>query len=83
MSARSIHVRLDDESASALTQLRQGGISNSDAVRDALRETARRRTRRSSLRAEAERLASDVADRAELAEIDALLSAIAPDETNL
>ena len=83
MRARSIHVRLDDESAGALDQLRQEGLSDSDAVRGALREAAQRRRSRSALRAEAERLAGDAADRRELAEIDAILTAIAPDDRDL
>ena len=83
MGARSIHVRLDDESASALAQLRQDGLSDSDAVRGALREAAGRRRSRSALRAEAERLAGDPADLRELAEIDAILTAITPDDRDI
>ena len=83
MGARSIHVRLDDESAGALAQLRQDGLSDSEAVRGALREAARRRRGRSALRAEAERLAADPADLHELAAIDAILTAIAPDDGDL
>ena len=83
MRARSIHVRLDDESASALAQLRQGGMTDSDAVRTSLRDSARRRIRRTALRAEAERLSADTDDRAELADIAAQLDAIAPDESGL
>ena len=83
MSARSIHVRLDDESAGALAQLREDGQTDSDAVRAALRDAARRRRGRSALRAEAERLAGDSADRRELADIDAILASIAPDDSGL
>ena len=38
--ARSLHVRLDDESAAALEIVRHGELSDSEAVRLALREAA-------------------------------------------
>lgn len=80
MAARSIHVRLDEASAAALEQLTARGTSDSQAVRAALREAADRRARRASLAAKAQRLAADPIDRAEVAEIGALLESLAPDD---
>ena len=62
---RSLHVRLDDNSAAALRIVRSGSMTDSDAVRTALLESAARRRARSSIAAEVERLASDEADRFE------------------
>ena len=78
--SRSIHVRLDERSSQALTLLTGVlGVSDSEAVRIALDEAARRRQRRSELRAEAQRLAADPADRAETAEVLDFMSQFAPD----
>jgi hypothetical protein len=69
--------RLDDESAEALSVLqRDSGLDQSGAVRLALIEAAQRRRRRASLAAEAEALAADPADRAEVAEIRALVDSL-------
>jgi Arc/MetJ-type ribon-helix-helix transcriptional regulator len=64
MAGKMVSLRLDDEAAGALELLMGGGKSRSEAVRDALIEAAVRQ-RSADLRAEAERLAADPADRAE------------------
>ncbi len=75
-TAKPISFRLDDESAQALSALqRESGLDQSGAVRLALIEAAQRR-RRSSLAAEAEALAADPADRAEVAEVRALMDSL-------
>jgi Arc/MetJ-type ribon-helix-helix transcriptional regulator len=74
-----LHVRLDDSSAAALSIISNGGLSNSEAVRTALREAAARRRVRSSLVAEAERLAADDADRAEIRAIREQMAELAPE----
>jgi hypothetical protein len=76
-------VRLDEESAAALERLTAPGTTDSQAVRAALREAADRRARRSNLASEAQRLAADPVDRAELAELGALLESLAPDDPEL
>lgn len=76
--ARSLHVRLDDSSATALDVIRAEGMSDSDAVRTALREAAARRRVRSSIAEEVHRLASDEADREEMRIIREQLSDLAP-----
>jgi len=77
--SRSLHVRLDDSSAAALSIISNGGLSDSEAVRTALREAAARRRVRSSLVAEAERLAADDADRAEMRAIREQMAELAPE----
>jgi Arc/MetJ-type ribon-helix-helix transcriptional regulator len=77
--SRSLHVRLDDSSASALNVIRSDGLSDSEAVRAALRETAARRRSRSSILAEVQRLAANEADRAEMAAIREQMAELAPD----
>jgi Arc/MetJ-type ribon-helix-helix transcriptional regulator len=79
--SRSLHVRLDDSSAAALSVIRSDGLSDSEAVRAALRETAARRRSRSSIVAEVRRLAADDADRAEMAAIREQLAELAPTDT--
>jgi hypothetical protein len=64
----SITVRLDEDAARALRLLTRGGVGTSRAVRDALVLAAERRGR-AELRAEAEALAADPIDRAEVAQI--------------
>ena len=76
---RSLHVRLDDSSAAALSVVRAGEMSDSEAVRTALRETAARRRARSSIAAEVEHLAADQADRAACARVMADMDAVAAD----
>lgn len=76
--ARSLHVRLDDSSASALEVIRAGRMSDSEAVRVALREAAARRRTRSSIAEEVDRLAADEADREEMRIIREQLADLAP-----
>lgn len=77
--ARSIHVRLDEQSESALDLIKSNGMTESEAVRACLTESAERRRLRSSLAAEAERLASDPVDREELRAIQEHLDELSPD----
>jgi hypothetical protein len=77
--SRSLHVRLDDNSAAALRIVREGSKSDSEAVRTALLESAARRRARSSIAAEVERLAADEADRAEMRIIREQMAELAPD----
>jgi hypothetical protein len=77
--SRSLHVRLDDSSAAALTIVSNEGMSDSEAVRTALREAAARRRVRSSITAEVERLADDDVDRAEMRAIREQMADLAPD----
>lgn len=76
--ARSLHVRLDDSSATALDVIRAGGMSDSEAVRTALREAAARRRMRSSLAEEVRQLAADEADREEMRLVREQLADLAP-----
>jgi hypothetical protein len=76
--ARSIHVRLDDAAEQALRTVRNGELTDSEAVRLALEESAQRRMSRMALRAEVERLNADAADRAEKQAILALMEELAP-----
>lgn len=76
---RSLHVRLDDSSAAALSVISNEGLSDSEAVRTALREAAARRRIRSSIVAEVERLAGDDADRAEMRAIREQMAELAPE----
>lgn len=80
--SRSLHVRLDDSSAAALSIISNGGLSDSEAVRTALREAAARRRVRSSIVAEAKRLAADDADRAEMRAIREQMAELAPEAIN-
>jgi Arc/MetJ-type ribon-helix-helix transcriptional regulator len=77
--SRSLHVRLDDSSAAALSVMSNGGLSDSEAVRTALREAAARRRARSSIVAEVKRLAADDADRAEMRAIREQMADLAPE----
>jgi hypothetical protein len=79
---RSVHVRLDDASASALEIVRAGHLSDSEAVRVALREAAVRRRLRSTLRDEVRSLASDERDRDEMRIIREQLAELAPAQTD-
>lgn len=75
---RSIHVRLDTATEAALDTLKAAGLTDSQAVRTALQESAAHRRHRSALREEAQRLAADEADRAEMALIRRQMDALAP-----
>jgi Arc/MetJ-type ribon-helix-helix transcriptional regulator len=77
--ARSLHVRLDDSAAAALSVVRGDAGSDSEAVRTALREAAARRRARSSLIAEVERLAGDDDDREEMRIVREQLDELAPE----
>jgi Arc/MetJ-type ribon-helix-helix transcriptional regulator len=76
---RSLHVRLDDSSAAALSVIGNEGLSDSEAVRTALREAAARRRTRASIVAEVERLAGDEADRAEMRAVREQMAELAPE----
>jgi Arc/MetJ-type ribon-helix-helix transcriptional regulator len=76
--SRSLHVRLDDISAAALSVIRNDGLSDSEAVRTALREAAARRRARSSIAAEVQRLAADQGDREEMRIVREQLAELAP-----
>jgi len=80
--SRSLHVRLDDNSAAALQIVREGSMTDSEAVRTALLESAARRRARSALAAEVERLASDDADRAEMRLVREQMAELAPDSVD-
>src|SRR4051812_24540437 len=75
---RSLHVRLDDESALALGILRSAGMNDSEAVRTALKEAAKARRTRAALREEVRRLAEDPADVEEMRLVLAQMEALAP-----
>ena len=64
----TITVRLDDDATLALRVLTRDGVGISRAVRDALVVAAEQRSR-VELRAEAEALAADPIDRAEVAQV--------------
>lgn len=77
--SRSLHVRLDDNSAAALRVVRGSSLTDSEAVRTALLESAARRRARSSIAVEVERLASDEADRSEMQIVREQMAELAPD----
>ena len=76
--ARSLHVRLDQASASALDLVRAGGMTDSEAVRSALCEAAARRRIRSAVREEVQAIAADEADREEMRTIREQMAELAP-----
>ena len=76
---RSLHVRLDDSSAAALSVVRGGVASDSEAVRTALREAAAKRRARSSIAEEVKLLAADGADREEMQVIREQMADLAPE----
>jgi Arc/MetJ-type ribon-helix-helix transcriptional regulator len=76
--SRSLHVRLDDSSAAALSVIRNDGLSDSEAVRTALREAAARRRTRSSVAVQVRRLAADEGDRAEMTAVREQMAELAP-----
>jgi hypothetical protein len=75
---RSLHVRLDDSSATALRLLRATGLTDSEAVRVALREAAARRRTGSALREEASRVAADPDDAEEMRMVREQMAELAP-----
>lgn len=76
--ARSLHVRLDEASETALEVVRLGGMTDSEAVRTALREAAARRRARSAIREEVRLVAADQDDREEMRVIREQLAELAP-----
>jgi hypothetical protein len=78
--ARSLHVRLDDESVAALDVVRAEGLNDSQAVRTALREAAARRRASAAVRDEVRRLGEDVDDREEMRVIREQMAELAPAE---
>jgi hypothetical protein len=78
--ARSLHVRLDETSATALDIVRAdaNGMTDSEAVRVALREAAGRRRSRSAIREEVRQLAADERDREEMRVIREQMAELAP-----
>jgi Arc/MetJ-type ribon-helix-helix transcriptional regulator len=72
VAERAISVRLDGDAERALGFLTRAGASQSEAVRVALIGAAREALREQA-RADAERVAADPTDRAEVAEIQALM----------
>lgn len=76
--ARSLHVRLDEASASALEVVRAGGMTDSQAVRTALGEAAARRRVRSAIREEVRLLSADESDREQMRLIREQMVELAP-----
>ena len=76
--AKSLHVRLDESSATALEVVRSAGMTDSEAVRTALREAAARRRVRSAIREEVEAVAADEEDRDEMRMIREEMAELAP-----
>ena len=74
---KAISVRLDAEAQRALARLTRGGASQSQAIRQALIDAARTALLE-QVRADAERVGNDPADRAEIAEISAFFDEFAP-----
>lgn len=68
-----ISVRLDDEARRALAELEATGVSRSDAVRHGLVVAAQRLRNRQRLIEEVAALAEDEHDRAEAAEVAAMM----------
>ncbi len=69
---KAISVRLDDESQRALRRLMERGLSQSEAIRRALIDTASSAWLEQA-RMDAERLANDPSDRAEIAAVRAFM----------
>ena len=77
MAEKAISVRLDAEALRALDRLMEQGMSQSEAIRRALIAAAREE-RREQVRADAERVGNDPADRAVIAEIHEYMDELAP-----
>ena len=77
MAEKAISVRLDAEAQRALSRLMEHGASQSAAIRQALIDAAREK-RREQVRADAERVGNDPADRAVIAEIREYMDELAP-----
>lgn len=77
VGGKPVSVRLDFEALAALEEVaKQRRVTRSEAIRAALIEAAGRRRRRSALAAEARALAADEDDRAEMAEVAALMESL-------
>jgi Arc/MetJ-type ribon-helix-helix transcriptional regulator len=74
---KTISVRLDDESQRALRRLMERGLSQSEAIRRALIDSASSAWLEQA-RADAERIANDPSDRAEIAAVRAFIDELAP-----
>jgi Arc/MetJ-type ribon-helix-helix transcriptional regulator len=74
---KAISVRLDEESQRALRVLTDRGLSQSEAIRRALIDSANSAWLEHA-RADAERIANDPSDRAEIAAVRALMDELAP-----
>jgi hypothetical protein len=74
--ARSISVRLDDETDRALRTLESTGLTQSEAIRTALLGEVRRRRRSQELAAEVAALEADQADREEMIAVAELMEAL-------
>jgi hypothetical protein len=70
---RAISLRLDAETQRALRTLTRHGVSRSQAIRQAIIDAARNQR---DLAAEAAALAADEVDRAEAAEVTALMESL-------
>ena len=77
MAEKAISVRLDADAQRALERLMERGVSQSQAIRQALID-ADRSVRREQVRADAERIGNDPADRALMAEIREYMDELAP-----
>jgi Arc/MetJ-type ribon-helix-helix transcriptional regulator len=77
MADRAISVRLDAEAQQALDELISRGLSQSDAIRQALIASARSSVLE-QVRAEAQLVGGDPADRALMAEIREAMDELAP-----
>lgn len=74
---RTVQARLDADSEQDLALLRnEAARTDSEAIRLALREAADRRRSRSALRAEAERLANDPDDLAEVKRVRKFMDSV-------
>jgi Arc/MetJ-type ribon-helix-helix transcriptional regulator len=74
---KAISVRLDDESQRALRRLMERGLSQSEAIRRALIDSVSSAWLEQA-RADAERIANDPSDRAEIAAVRAFMDELAP-----
>jgi Arc/MetJ-type ribon-helix-helix transcriptional regulator len=72
----AISLRLDEEATRALARLEATGASRSEAIRRAIIDSAARLQRREALVAEVRDLEADEVDRAELAEVAALMESL-------
>lgn len=74
---KAISVRLDDESQRALRRLMERGLSQSEAIRRALIDASSSAWLEQA-RADAERIANDPSDRAEIAAVRSFMDELAP-----